>query len=438
MKNLILTLLLLFPLVVFSQETDFVAPPEKRNCSTMEVFDRLKAEDPGYENRLDQIENEIQNYIRSNPQHDMAVINIPVVVHVVYKTAAQNISTAQIQSQINILNQDFRKLNADVSGVPTAFQASVADCQINFCLASRDPNGAATTGIVRKSTTKTSFSTNDYVKYSSRGGSNAWDRNKYLNLWVCNLSGGVLGYAQFPGGAAATDGVVIGYKYFGNTGAAVYPFNKGRTATHEVGHWLNLRHIWGDDGTGCTGSDLVSDTPNQADENYGCPSFPTISCSNGPNGEMYMNYMDYTDDRCMFMFTTGQSSRMSAALNGTRASLLSSNGCTSPVLNPGEIQDNNSPQLEEDINKDVFRLYQNLPNPFNPTTSISFNLPEGGVVSLKIFDISGREVSSLIDSYLSAGLHTAQFDGAALSSGTYYYKLTNGNLTEIRKMILLK
>lgn len=333
MKNLFYILFLLFPLIVFSQDGDNAIIQDRRNCSTMEVYDRLIKEDPGYEQRLNEIEFEIQEYIKNNPQNNRLVINIPVVVHVVYKTTAQNISNAQILSQINILNQDFRKLNADVSGVPSVFQSSVADCQINFCMATRDPNGAATTGITRTLTTKTSFSTNDYVKKANKGGKDPWDRNKYLNIWVCNLSGGVLGYAQFPGGAAATDGVVIGYKYFGNTGQATYPFDKGRTATHEVGHWINLRHIWGDDGTSCSGSDLVTDTPNQSNENYGCPSFPQISCSNGPNGEMYMNYMDYTDDRCMFMFTNGQSSRMNATLNGTRVSLLTSNGCSAPNTN---------------------------------------------------------------------------------------------------------
>lgn len=332
MKNLFYIFFLLLPIAVFSQ--DNLSAPERRNCATMEVYERLKIEDPDYEKRLSNIELEIQEFIRKNPEPGRLVINVPVVVHVVYKTSAQNISDAQILSQINILNQDFRKTNPDVSGVPTAFQSLVADCQINFCLASRDPNGNATNGITRTRTSKSSFSTNDYVKYSNRGGKNAWDRNKYLNIWVCNLSGGVLGYAQFPGGAAATDGVVIGYKYFGNTGQATYPFDKGRTATHEIGHWLNLRHIWGDDGTSCSGSDLVSDTPNQADYNFGCPSFPQVSCSNGPNGDMFMNYMDYTDDRCMFMFSLGQSSRMSAALNGTRSSILTSNGCTAPMVGP--------------------------------------------------------------------------------------------------------
>ncbi|MEO8209693.1 MAG: zinc metalloprotease, partial [bacterium] len=228
MKNLFYILFLLVPLAVFSQDSFNAETPDKRNCQTMEVFDRLKIENPDYERRLNEIELQIQDFIKNHPQNERLVIDIPVVVHVVYKTSAENISTAQVQSQINILNQDFRKLNSDVSGVPTVFQSSVADCMINFCLASRDPNGAATTGITRTQTSKKSFSTNDFVKYTNRGGKDAWDRNKYLNIWVCNLAS-YLGYAQFPGGPAATDGVVIGHKYFGNTGTAVYPFNKGRT-----------------------------------------------------------------------------------------------------------------------------------------------------------------------------------------------------------------
>jgi hypothetical protein len=230
------------------------------------------------------------------------------------------------------MNADFRKLNSDISSVPAAFAGLASDCEINFCLAQRTPAGTATTGIVRKSTTVTAFTTNDFMKFNANGGDAIWDASKYLNIWVCNMSGGILGYAQFPGGPVATDGVVINYTAFGTTGTAAAPFNKGRTATHEVGHWLNLFHIWGDDGNACTGSDLVNDTPNQADENYGCPSFPSVSCSNGANGDMFMNYMDYTDDACMFMFSAGQKARIDALFitGGSKASLLTSLGCQAP------------------------------------------------------------------------------------------------------------
>jgi hypothetical protein len=305
----------------------------QRNCGSMEHLQQM-SNDPQVVERRTQIEAFTEEWVRNNGG-DRALVTIPVVVHVVYNTATENISDAQIQSQITVLNADFRKLNSDASLVPSAFSSLAADANIEFCLASTDPTGASTTGITRTSTTSTSFSTNDGVKFSSSGGKNAWDATKYLNIWVCDISGGILGYAQFPGGSASTDGVVIDYQYFGTMGTATAPFNKGRTATHEVGHWLNLYHIWGDDGTGCTGSDLVSDTPNQADENYGCPTFPQVSCSNGANGDMFMNYMDYTDDACMYMFSTGQASRMQAlfATGGARASLLTSNGCGAPNPN---------------------------------------------------------------------------------------------------------
>ncbi len=305
----------------------------QRNCGSMEHLQQMST-DPQVIEKRQQIEAFTEEWTRNNGG-DRALVTIPVVVHVVYNTTAENISDAQVLSQINVLNADFRKLNSDAANVPAAFSGLAADANIEFCLASTDPNGATTTGITRTSTTATSFSTNDGVKFSTSGGKNAWDATKYLNIWVCDISGGILGYAQFPGGSASTDGVVIDYQYYGTTGTATAPFNKGRTATHEVGHWLNLYHIWGDDGTGCTGTDSVSDTPNQADENYGCPVFPQVSCSNGPNGDMFMNYMDYTDDACMYMFSTGQASRMQAlfASGGFRAGLLTSNGCGAPNPN---------------------------------------------------------------------------------------------------------
>ena len=305
----------------------------QRICGTNEYQMMIEQEDPTIINRREEIEQFTRDFLMNNPQGDRALVTIPVVVHVVYNTTSENISDAQIQSQITVLNQDFRKLNADVNNTPSAFAGLAGDANIEFCLATVDPNGNPTNGVLRVPTSATSFSTNNTVKSASSGGSNAWNASKYLNMWVCDISGGTLGYAQFPGGSASTDGVVIDYLYFGTIGTATAPFNKGRTATHEVGHWLNLRHIWGDDGTGCTGSDQVTDTPNAAGPNYGCPAFPTVTCSNGPNGDLHMNYMDYTDDACMYMFSNGQISRMQAlfASGGARVSLLTSNGCGTPT-----------------------------------------------------------------------------------------------------------
>lgn len=190
--------------------------------------------------------------------------------------------------------------------------------RLQFALATKDPKGKPTNGITRTKTTRTSFGGDDTVKFTARGGMNAWPTTKYLNMWVCTLAGGLLGYAQFPGGPRRTDGVVILNTAFGTTGSVKAPFNLGRSATHEVGHWLNLRHIWGDT-EDCSGSDLVADTPNAAGPNFGKPKFSSISCGNGPSGDMFVNYMDYVDDDAMMMFTTQQAVRMQAALDGARS-----------------------------------------------------------------------------------------------------------------------
>lgn len=306
----------------------FNASAQKRTCAAEEVLARQLLENPELRQEIQNIEEHTLQFAQTS--HDRTVVTIPVVIHLVYYNSSQNLSDAQLLSQIDILNADFRRTNADAGNTPAAFQGVAADCEVNFCMATQDPSGNATNGIERRNTTVNGFSTNDNVKRYANGGLDVWDRNKYLNLWVCNLTGGLLGYAQFPGGPASTDGVVCDYAYFGSN--ATPPFDKGRTATHEVGHWLNCYHIWGDDGTSCTGTDSVSDTPNQADENYGCPSFPTISCSNGPNGDMFMNYMDYTDDGCMNLFTAGQKTRMQSLFSsgGARVSLTTSPGCQPP------------------------------------------------------------------------------------------------------------
>jgi hypothetical protein len=225
---------------------------------------------------------------------------------------------AQINSQMRVLNRDFRSKNPDKSKVPPVFKGLVADAKVQFALAKKDPKGNPTNGVTRTQTTRASFGSNDTVKFSTSGGQNAWPSDKYLNLWVCTLGGGLLGYAQFPGGPPKTDGVVILNTAFGTIGTASPPFNLGRTATHEIGHWLNLRHIWGDT-EDCSGSDLVADTPNAAGPNFGTPSFPHVSCSNGPNGDMFMNYMDYVDDVAMFMFTSQQVERMNTTLENERS-----------------------------------------------------------------------------------------------------------------------
>jgi hypothetical protein len=323
--------------------------PAVRTCATQQVHERLLRTAPGYREARDASENHALRAAMFPVAGRTGCTKIPVVVHVVYKTAAQNISDAQVKSQIDVLTADFRKKNADVSSTPGAFSALATDARVVFELAKTDPSGNPTTGITRTATTVTSFTDDDAVKSAATGGANAWPADKYLNIWVCPLSGGLLGYAQFPGGPAATDGVVIRHSAFGTTGTAAAPFNLGRTATHEVGHWLNLRHIWGDDGTGCSGSDFVTDTPNQAGPNVGVPAFPHVSCGNGPNGDMFMNYMDYVDDAAMVMFSAGQVTRMQATLDGLRSAIGAPTPCGSVKPLPKEA----TKELPKDVIKDL-------------------------------------------------------------------------------------
>jgi len=244
-----------------------------------------------------------------------------VVVHIVYNALIENISDEQVLSQMKVLNEDFSKNNSNLQSVPAVWRDIVGDAQIKFMQAQSDPNGEPTNGITRTSTTIESFGDDDAVKSIATGGAEAWPADHYLNIWVCHLQN-LLGYAQFPGGPPETDGVVIDYRAFGTIGTVQTPFHLGRTTTHEVGHWLNLFHIWGDDGTGCTGTDQVDDTPNQAGPNTGRPVFPHITCNNGPEGDMFINFMDYVDDSCMVMFTAGQVERMLSTLDLARSSFI--------------------------------------------------------------------------------------------------------------------
>jgi hypothetical protein len=306
----------------------------QRTCGSELNITEIQQTDPARYQRIMALENQLQTHLDSAVFRGLAqgTIIIPVVVHVVYSTNAQNISDAQINSQIQVLNEDFRRLNADKTSTPSAFSGFAGDANIEFKLAKIDPNGNPTTGITRTQTNSTSFShNNNEVKYTSSGGCDAWNTQRYLNIWVCNFSNAnLMGYAQFPSDfqiSPNTDGVAISYKYFGKNGSAVSPYNKGRTATHEIGHWLNLRHIWGDVNS-CSATDWVDDTPNQytsTDLDY-CPSFPrTDNCSPTSPGIMFMNYMDYTVDACMNLFTEGQVARMRAlfdAETGVRKQML--------------------------------------------------------------------------------------------------------------------
>lgn len=313
-----------------------------RACGSADLFQQQYENNPEFRRNVEEIERHTRRFIQEHPEglNGRAVVTIPVVFHVIHDGdvvgSGENISDAYLLAQLDQLNLDFRRINADITNVPSAFSGFAADMEIQFCLASRDPSGNATTGINRYNYGAASYD-RTYINGTIKPAT-IWDRNSYLNIWSVVFGGadaGLLGYAQFPGGTANTDGVVLKYSSIASvaypfpTGA---PYNKGRTATHEVGHWINLRHIWGDE-SACAADDLVSDTPLQGPSNSGCPAFPvTDACTATSPGVMYMNYMDYTTDACTIMFTSGQKTRAQAifASGGSRVSLLSSLGC-SPV-----------------------------------------------------------------------------------------------------------
>ena len=291
----------------------------QRDCRSFEYQQQLIQKDPG----LQASQNAIQNFTllqesRTSSNAIGKTIIIPVVVHVLYHYPAENISDSLVRSQMRILNRDFRKLNPDTVKIPEAFKALAADCGIEFQLATVDPKGQATSGIVHKYTPIIKWTLDDKIKLSSEMGDDGWDPKSYLNIWVGSLDQ-FLGYSSVPGDPSDKDGLVLSIAALG-----------GRTAVHEIGHWLSLRHLWGD--ADC-GDDGVADTPKQTTYTNGCPSGVRISCNNAPYGDMYMDYMDFTNDACLVMFTKGQKQKMRALFEpgGARSSILSSGALGSPV-----------------------------------------------------------------------------------------------------------
>lgn len=392
------------------------------HCKTVDKINELKSLDPSLEERKQKTEQGIQNWIANNSTTKVkSVLVIPVVVHVLYRNTLQNIPDARIQLQIDLLNKDYRKLNGDTLGIPAAFKSFASDCEIEFCLAKRDDFGNTTTGITRKQVSiKEIGNTNKYYQ-SSQGGEAIWNRNHYLNFWVCEIDsmGGTLGFSTVPDyfPAASSDGVVIDYRYFGTSTNTHY--NKGRTATHEVGHWLNLQHIWGDDFGFCSADDFVSDTPLQTMEHYGLPSFPSLdSCSSLAPGTMFMNYMDYTDDNGMFMFTVGQKQRIWAALTTTfRDSLFNSKGCL-PV------------GIDEPFGNNAVKIH---PNPTQENFNLSLELPGTSELQIEIFDRLGKRIYK--DDTKFSKIYSTTIDLSNYAPGLYFLKLNVGSKTLTKKII---
>lgn len=415
------------------------SPETVHRCSSTEYLKQIQENFPEEYAAIKQAEEAAAAYSASTTTYKSngGVYTIPVVVHVVYKLASQNIDDEFIYSQIDVLNEDYRRLNDDADETPAAFEGLAADAQIEFCLAQQDEDGIVTTGITRTETDITSWDlftgggADDYadnVKFTDKGGEDGWDRSSYLNIWVCNLAPGLLGYATPPGAAPLKDGVVIGYKYFGD-GSPGGVYNKGRTTTHEVGHWLGLYHTWGDDDfqpePQCGGSDLIGDTPNQEDATYGAPSFPKLDdCAPTSPGIMFMDYMDYADDGSMNMFTQDQVNKMRDILESTRSSILSSPGCQTGVTG-----------IQDILKKQLIQLTVS-PNPSSGAFVFEVKNFEHEDVTFEIYNMMGEVIDRMILQN-APELHVS-FDGSNLSAGNYFVKASDGEFTLTQKITITK
>lgn len=399
----------------------------QKDCASQEYLQQQLQRDPSllvkyqqaYARTSDHLHKEIISGAIGGSNGQLPVISIPVVVHIVYNTADQNISEAQIRSQIEAMNKEFRLRHADTSKIPAAFRPLAADTYIEFSLASVNPKGYATNGIVRKKTDRYMFGMDDKIKFASSGGDDAWDSDKYLNIWVGNLVTGVIGYSSVFGGPKDRDGVVVLYSAFGTTGKLSGPYTKGRTMIHELGHWMGLRHIWGD--ITC-GSDDIDDTPTQTAATRGCPSGIVQSCNKTAGGAMYNNYMDLTNDECMNMFTIGQMQKMRAAFeNGApHAAVAHSNASTAiPLPEPAT----------STANPEVSPLIKLFPNPAQSSITVDISSQESLIgQNLTIHNQLGQQVFTVRINQLLTQVNLQQF-----KEGIYFVRI--GQQTKPYKLL---
>ena len=354
---------------------------QTEKCATVAVSQHKLAKNPALVLKRNQANDMARQWREGqNTMRGASTLTIPVVVHVLYLTPTDSISQAQVWSQIEILNNDYSRMNADAVNTRSVFGSLATSMDIQFCLATTDPQGSPTSGITYTLGNPGFFGFYDpfteNAKSNASGGKDPWPTDQYLNIWVCKMFPGLLGYAQFPGDDPLTDGVVINYQSFGNIGTVVSPSTGGRTATHEIGHWLGLRHIWGDGGCGVV--DSVADTPD-ADASYSTCDTTRNTCTESPGPQvpdMMENYMDYSPDSCMNMFTIGQRDRAWSFLNTDRASLFSSNGCLLASADPSILK---------------FKKLEAGPNPAE--NFLRFYFPEpGNDWNIVLIDMNGRKI----------------------------------------------
>ncbi|MDN3654954.1 M43 family zinc metalloprotease [Ferruginibacter paludis] len=428
MKNTLAVLCMLlingFFSEVFAQKNKQAIKQEQ--CATMvrleEKFKRNPNLKSQFFHQLDVFNRSVADRVARQKEHNVtgvekptAVYTIPIVFHIVMSNPAQ-VTDAQILSQLDVLNKTYSATNADISNVPDYFKPLIGQASVQFCLAQRTPSGDITNGIDRVATRKTSFSnSDDGVKHTSSGGVDIWNGDKYYNVWVCVLSNNLLGYGTFPNdGAPLEQGVVIDYHSL--PGGSYANYNSGKTLTHETGHYFNLFHIWGDDNGACTGSDFVDDTPNQGDASTACfTGIKLDSCTKTGNGIMYQNFMDYSFDQCLLLFTKLQAVRMQTALLTYRSSLTTSDGCTPVVLKTLDAQ-------LKTIDAPVQRI---CTSSFTPQVTIR-NKGTQTLTSLTIetvIDNSAPVINNWTGSLVSLATSAVTLKPVTIASGTHQIKI---------------